>query len=120
MRTYGKQVRIEFDLHGTVANTLDAHRLIRHYQRELGPEVAEKIVDSLYGQYFTQQPHPSAPETLLKAATAAGIDKTKAEAFVADEYEGLQVTKMLLREQVSNEIDSCRTSLLTASVEILP
>ncbi|KAI4174898.1 MAG: hypothetical protein LQ343_001925 [Gyalolechia ehrenbergii] len=106
LSTYGKQVRIESDFHGTVANTLDAHRLIQHYQGELGPEVAENIVDSLYDQYFTQQAHPSAPETLLKAATAAGIDKTKAEAFVADKYEGLHVPKLLLREQVSNEIAS--------------
>ncbi|KAL8942906.1 MAG: hypothetical protein Q9216_001381 [Gyalolechia sp. 2 TL-2023] len=106
MSTYGKQVGIEFDFHGTVANTLDAHRLIQHYQEELGPEVADKIVKSLYDQYFTRRAHPSASETLVKAATAAGIDKAKAEAFVADEYEGLQETKLLLREQMSNGIDS--------------
>ncbi|KAL8919303.1 MAG: hypothetical protein Q9208_006868 [Pyrenodesmia sp. 3 TL-2023] len=108
MNTYGEKVGIDFDFHGTVANTFDAHRLIQHYQEELGPGVADDIVNSLYTQYFTQRAHPSAPDTLIKAATAAGIDQRKAEAFVNDEYEGTQETKMLLREQVNNGIDSCR------------
>ncbi|KAI4095033.1 MAG: hypothetical protein LQ344_001880 [Seirophora lacunosa] len=106
MSNYGKQVGIDFSFHGTVANTFDAHRLIQHYQEELGPEVADTIVNSLYAQYFTQRAHPSAPETLLEAATAAGVDRTAAEAFIKDEYEGLQETKMLLREQASNGVDS--------------
>lgn len=106
MTNYGEQVGIDFDFHGTVANTLDAHRLIQHYQEKSGPEVANKIVDSLYTQYFTQRAHPSAPATLLKAADAAGINHTEAKAFIDDEYEGLQETKMLLREQASNAIDS--------------
>ena len=109
MSTYGKQVGIEFDFHGTVANTLDAHRLIQHYQEELGAEVADRIVDSLYAQYFTQRAHPSAAETLTRAATDAGILKGNAEAFVNDEYEALQETKMSLREQASNGIDSVST-----------
>lgn len=111
MSTYGQQAGIEFDFHGTVANTLDAHRLIQHYQEVLGPEVAGEIVNSLYTQYFTQRAHPSAAETLIKAATAAGIDKTEAEAFVDDGYEGMQETKMLLREQASNGIDSVSAAL---------
>ena len=61
---------------------------------------------ALYEQYFTQEKHPSAPETLSKAATDAGIDKAKAEAFISDEYEGLQDTKMLIREQASNGVDA--------------
>lgn len=106
MNTYGQKVGIDFDFHGTVANTFDAHRLIQHYQEELGPRVADDIINSLYTQYFTQRAHPSAPETLIKAAIAAGIDQAKAEAFVNDEYEGMQETKMLLREQANNGIDS--------------
>ncbi|KAI4285566.1 MAG: hypothetical protein L6R38_000533 [Xanthoria sp. 2 TBL-2021] len=110
MSTYGQQVGIDFDIHGTVAITFDAHRLIQHYQEELGPEVADDIVNSLYTQYFTQRAHPSASETLIKAATAAGVDEAKAEAFVNDEYEGKQETKMLLREQANNGIDSTHLS----------
>ncbi|KAI4113490.1 MAG: hypothetical protein LQ345_005542, partial [Seirophora villosa] len=84
MSTYGKQVGIDFDFHGTMANTFDAHRLLQHYQEELGPEVADTIVNSLYAQYFTQRAHPSAPETLLEAAKAAGVDRSAAEAFIKD------------------------------------
>ncbi|KAL8652110.1 MAG: hypothetical protein Q9210_002883 [Variospora velana] len=91
MSTYGKQVGIDFDFYGT---------------EELGPDVADTIFNSLYTQYFTQRAHPSAPETLLEAAKAAGIDHNAAETFVHDEYERLQGTKMLLREQASNGMDS--------------
>ncbi|KAL9580593.1 MAG: hypothetical protein Q9212_004404 [Teloschistes hypoglaucus] len=106
MSTYGKGAGIDFDFYGTVANTLDAHRFISHYQEELGPKVADEIVNSLYAQYFTQRAHPSAPETLLKAADDAGIDHAKAKAFVDDEHDGLLETKMSIQEQASNGIDS--------------
>ncbi|KAL8926367.1 MAG: hypothetical protein Q9172_001818 [Xanthocarpia lactea] len=106
MSTYGKEAGIDFDFQGQVANTLDAHRLIQHFQEGLGPTTADKLVTSLYTQYFTQQAHPSASETLLKATSDAGINRATAEAFVADEYEGLPETKSLIREQASNGVDS--------------
>ena len=112
MTTYAKEAGIGFDFHGTVANTLDAHRLIQHYQEDLGPEVADKIVNSLYKQYFTQRAHPSERDTLLQAAKAAGVNETKAAAFLDDEHEGLQDTKMLLREQASNGVDSVSTIVI--------
>ena len=80
--------------------------MIQYYQEEKGFEVAGKILESLYYQYFTEEKHPSAPDTLLTAAVAAGIDRAKAEAFIGDEYEGLPETKMLLREQVTNGVDT--------------
>ena len=61
---------------------------------------------ALYTQYFTQEAHPSAPETLLKAATDAGVERSKAEAFIGDEYKGLPETNILIREQAGNGIDS--------------
>jgi hypothetical protein len=45
MTAYGCAAGIAFDFHGTVANTIDAHRLIQHYQEERGAEVADKIVE---------------------------------------------------------------------------
>lgn len=36
----------------------------------------------------------------------AGVDRSKAEAFIGDEYEGLPETKMLIREQAGNGVDS--------------
>src|SRR5215469_6755923 len=89
MGAYGRNVGINFKFGGKVANTLDAHRLIQHYQEEKGPEVADKIVSckwlqsfssvhfrspslplnrenmklmkikALYSQYFENEAHPS-------------------------------------------------------------
>ena len=44
MAAYGVGVGINFKFGGKVANTIDAHRLIQHYQEEMGPETADKIV----------------------------------------------------------------------------
>ena len=44
MAAYGVGVGIDFKFGGKVANTLDAHRLIQHYQEEMGPKTADKIV----------------------------------------------------------------------------
>ena len=106
MSAYGVGVGIDFKFHGTVANTMDAHRMIQYYQEEMGPETADKIVKSLYIQYFEQEAHPSASGTLLKAALDAGIDRAKAEKFIGDEYEALSETKMLIREQAGNGVDA--------------
>lgn len=123
MTAYGKGCGINFKFGGTVANTLEAHRVIYHYQEEKGHAVAEKIVAckpslccnemcvwlmtiALYSQYFENERHPSSPETLLTATTAAGIPEAEATAFIGDEYENLQDVKMLIREQTSNGVDS--------------
>ncbi|MCJ1251557.1 hypothetical protein MMC30_008792 [Trapelia coarctata] len=73
---------------------------------EKGKEVANKIINSLYSQYFEQAQHPSSSSTLLTAATAAGVDEAQATAFIDDESEGLQGVKMLIREQAGNGIDA--------------
>lgn len=106
MSAYGKTEGIEYKFGGTVANTLQAHRFIQHYQEEKGPEVADKIVVSLYRQYFEEERHPSSHETLLRAAADAGLDEKDAKAFIEDESEGLMDVKMLIQEQAGNEIDS--------------
>ena len=85
---------------------MDAHRLIQHCQETMGPEAANKIVDSLYSQFFELAAHPSSMETLLVAALAGGVSSHDAESFISDEYEDLIETKMLIREQASNGIDS--------------
>jgi predicted DsbA family dithiol-disulfide isomerase len=40
---------IDFKFGGTVANTIDAHRLIQHYQEEKGPEAADKLINGCKG-----------------------------------------------------------------------
>jgi len=105
MSAYGRSEGINFKFGGTVANTLDAHRLIQYYQDTRGPDTADAIVDSLYSQYFEHERHPSALETLVNAAVDAGIDRSEAEKFVnGDEWE--QEVKMAIREQAANGIDA--------------
>ena len=45
MSAYGVAVGIDFKFGGMIGNTMDAHRLIQHYQEEMGPETADKIVN---------------------------------------------------------------------------
>ncbi|GAB7340328.1 hypothetical protein MBLNU457_6780t1 [Dothideomycetes sp. NU457] len=106
MSAYGKDEGIEFKFGGTIANTLQAHRVVQHFQETKGPETADKMIDSLYKQYFEEEKHPSKHETLLKAATEAGVDEQEAKAFIEDEDEDLMDVKMAIREQAGNGVDS--------------
>jgi len=106
MTAYGQSAGITFKFTGTVANTLDAHRVIQHFQETKGSETADKIINSLYKQYFEEEKHPSSEDTLTKACIDAGIDENEAKSFVNDEDEGMMDVKMLIREQAGNGIDS--------------
>ncbi|KAI9701333.1 MAG: hypothetical protein M1820_006555 [Bogoriella megaspora] len=106
MSAYGVKEGIEFKFHGTVANTLDAHKLIQNYQEKRGSGCADKIINALYRQYFEEEKHPSSEETLVTAAAAAGIDEDEARQFIKDENQGLIETRQLIREQVGNGVDS--------------
>ena len=106
MGAYGTAEGINFKFGGTVANTLHAHRLIQHYQEQKGPETADKIVNSLYRQYFEEEKHPSSDETLLRAATDAGINESDAKAFIENKREGLQDTKVAIIDQMGGQVDS--------------
>lgn len=106
MSAHGVGVGIDFSFGGVVANTLQAHRVVQHFQEEKGAKVAGRIVDSLYSQYFENERHPSSRSTLLAATNAAGISQAEAETFIDDEHEGLQEVKLLIREQVGNGIDA--------------
>jgi hypothetical protein len=56
MAAHGVAVGINFRFDGTVANTLQAHRIIQHYQEEKGPEVADKIVKCILPSFPTLSP----------------------------------------------------------------
>lgn len=60
----------------------------------------------MYKQYFEQEKNPSANETLLKAAVDAGISESDAKTFIEDKSQYLQDTKMAVREQTGNGVDS--------------
>lgn len=106
MSAYGEGEGIKYKFGGVVANTMHAHRLIQHFQETKGPEVADKIINSLYRQYFEEERHPSDDATLLRAASEAGIDEGEAKTFIEDRDEGLMEVKMLVREQAGNQIDA--------------
>ena len=126
MTAYGISAGIHYKFGGTVANTLQAHRVIQYFQENKGPETADRLINALYRMYFgelnsstvakptyrngmrdwlttlEEEQHPSKPETLLAACKEAGIPEAEAKTVIDDEYEGLQETKMLIREQASN------------------
>ncbi|RFU27452.1 hypothetical protein B7463_g8882, partial [Scytalidium lignicola] len=106
MGAYGASAGIHYKFGGKVANTMDAHRVIQHFQEAEGPETANKIIDSLYRKYFEEERHPSEDATLLEACKEAGIDEKTAIEAIKDEYEGLMETKNMIREQASNGVDS--------------
>ena len=45
MTAYGVSAGINYKFGGTVANTLDAHRTIQHFQEEKGAETADKLIN---------------------------------------------------------------------------
>ena len=106
MSAHGADIGIKFKFHGPLANTHDAHRTIQYFQEEKGPEVADKIVSSLYWQYFENEQHPSSDKTLMKAITDAGIPESEAKSFVDDKSEGLMDLKAAFQEQLHNGIDA--------------
>lgn len=106
MTGYGATAGITYKFHGTVANTLQAHRVIYNIQEAHGSEKTNLLVSSLYKLYFEDEQHPSSKETLMKACADAGVDEKEAKTLVDDEYEGLMDVKNLIREQISNGVDS--------------
>jgi predicted DsbA family dithiol-disulfide isomerase len=138
MSAYGVSAGINFKFGGTVASTMDAHRVVQHFQEEKGPEVADKIINckckgpvfaetgapwfdiiayrlflhsgaALYSQYFENEKHPSADETLLKATTDAGIPESEAKPFIEDKNDGMLDVKNMVRQQAGNGVDAVPT-----------
>jgi len=50
MTAYGVSAGIDYKFGGTVANTMDAHRIIQHFQEEKGAEAANKIINCRCGK----------------------------------------------------------------------
>ena len=85
MTAYGASAGITYKFGGTVANTLQAHRVIQHFQESKGPETADKLVNALYRMYFEEERHPSSKETLVAACKEAGIEEGEAVGVIEDE-----------------------------------
>jgi predicted DsbA family dithiol-disulfide isomerase len=86
-------------------NTLDAHRLVRLAEREHGPAVQRALMDRLFESYFTNGGDVGDRALLADLAAASGVDRTRAEAYLASD-EGLL--------EVRSEIDEARALGITA------
>jgi predicted DsbA family dithiol-disulfide isomerase len=47
MTAYGNSAGIKYKFGGTIANTMNAHRVIQHFQEEKGPETADKMINCM-------------------------------------------------------------------------
>jgi predicted DsbA family dithiol-disulfide isomerase len=92
--------------HGTIANTLPAHRVLHEVQATHDPATTLSLLMNLYEAYFTRGMHPSAGETLRGACVAAGLGDDQVESVVGDESVGLVGVKEKIGEQVSDGVDS--------------
>ena len=106
MSSYGESIGINFKFGGTIANTLQAHRVVQYFQEKNGSETANKIINALYRIYFEEEKHPSSAETLVSACVEAGVDEQEAKRIMEDETEGLLDVKSAIRESGLNGIDA--------------
>lgn len=86
IRQRGAAVGFEFSAEGRprVYNTFDAHRLLHWAELEdTAKQVALKKL--LLKAYFTDSQNPSDPDVLVRAATEAGLDATRAREILASE-----------------------------------
>ena len=70
-------------------NTLEAHRLIRLAETEYGPAVQLAVLERLFAAYFVDGGNIADHTLLATIAADAGIDRARAEAYLASE-EGRQ------------------------------
>jgi len=88
----GKQEGINFSYGGRTGNTRNSHRLIT-WAAQQGKE--DEIVEKLFNYYFEQERDITDLNTLVEAATAVGLDGTKARAMLESDQ---------LRDVVNQEI----------------
>ena len=86
IRARGAELGFTFNARERIYNTFDAHRLLHWAALEGGGrELALK--EALLRAYFTDGEDVSAPDVLVRAAGAAGLDTARAQAILAsDEY----------------------------------
>jgi hypothetical protein len=55
MSAYGVSAGIDYKFGGKVANTLQAHRVIQHFQEEKGPVTADRIINCRFPWQRTRE-----------------------------------------------------------------
>jgi predicted DsbA family dithiol-disulfide isomerase len=100
VREAGRSAGLElaFDKIELRANTLNAHRLIHHFQqRGLG----DIVVEQLFAAHFLLGEHIGDVETLADIASACGGNRTEALAYLASDQDAAEISAQAKRAQAS-------------------
>jgi len=92
-------------------NTFLAHKLLRWTLAEHGAEAQTRLKLALFDAHFQQRRKVSDPAVLLDVAQSVGIDRTGAEAALADEELGSTV-RVEEREAMAMEITAVPAMLI--------
>ena len=71
----GRQCGISFTVDGTIANTLDSHRVAEWILRNHGEEAQNKAIEEMFHSYFENGISPADVDMLCRAAEAGGASK---------------------------------------------
>lgn len=85
MRATGLADGIDFSYGGSVANTLNSHRLAELARRSGGSKMQNLFIEAIFKRYFEQEKSPNDFEVLCAAATEAGLDLEAAKTLLGDE-----------------------------------
>eukprot|EP01118_Nematostelium_gracile_P006496 TRINITY_DN2087_c0_g1_i1.p1 TRINITY_DN2087_c0_g1~~TRINITY_DN2087_c0_g1_i1.p1 ORF type:complete len:212 (-),score=57.70 TRINITY_DN2087_c0_g1_i1:59-694(-) len=96
MLQVGKDEGISFSYGGQVANTLNSHRLIDYAHRH-GKQ--NEVVNELFRNYFEEEKNLGSVDTLVEAASKAGLDANAARQYLNSE-EDVDSTKKKVKDIV--------------------
>ncbi|ORY96555.1 thioredoxin-like protein [Syncephalastrum racemosum] len=98
MKRLGKTVGINYSYGGTIANTLDSHRLI-HWANGFGKQ--NQVVEELFKDYFEREQNIGDLQVLAKAAQRAGLEEAEALRYLESGADA---------DKVQHEADENRTN----------
>ena len=75
MTQVGRDCGIEFSYGGTIANTMDSHRIVE-WAHDQGKQ--NEVVEAIFKRYFEREKSPADREMLLDAVKEAGLDPVEA------------------------------------------
>ena len=84
LKERGREVGIDsFNLDRLASSTMQSHRLVQWVTKHHGCAVSEKLYNELNRRHFVEGQKLNDREMLCDAAAAAGLDRAKAEEFLA-------------------------------------
>lgn len=84
MKATAAEHGISMNYGGTVGNTLDSHRLIWLAEKVGGSEMQDKVVESIFKAYFTDNKSIETKEVLQACADEVGLGEKCRELFADD------------------------------------